>query len=575
MHKALYLLTLFAVSFTCTAASPAPEPEPGPWTPGAMAAAANPHAVEAAMTMLRRGGHAVDAAIAAHAVLGLVEPQSSGIGGGAFLLVYQRAEDALVFLDGRESAPAGSRKDMFMRDGEVMKFTEAWQSGVSVGVPGAVALYETAHQRFGKLPWADLFQPAIELATQGFEVSPRLAGMLPTIAKMGRLDEDPGSAGYFFPGGSPLQPGQLLKNPELAKTLSRIAKEGSDAFYRGEIAEAMVAAARRAPHPGSLSLEDIAAYRVIQRDAVCGSFRDLQVCGPTPPSSAAAQIMMLTIYDHLLPENPSRADEIVAFVDAQRLAYADRDHFFGDPDAVPVPLDELLRPEYLAARAKQRFAPGDIPVHGDPFLAAAAGVHQGFHRGPDRTEEVAGTSHLSIVDGEGNAVSMTATVEAPFGSSRWAEGFLMNNQLTDFSREYHPGEAPQANAIAPGKRPRSSMSPMIVFDAEDRLKMVTGSPGGNSIPGYVFKSLVGVFDWGMTLQDAVDFPNIVARGEKVYVETKAEPGSAIAEDLAARGYKLKKPRFENSGLHVILVEGETLKGAADPRREGTVGSLPR
>jgi gamma-glutamyltranspeptidase/glutathione hydrolase len=564
------LLCLAVVIGGCGAARTAQEAH-SPWRAGAMATAANPHAVDAAMTMLRRGGHAVDAAIAAHAVLGLVEPQSSGLGGGAFMLVYDHASDALLFHDGRETAPAAATADMFMRDGQAMGFVQAWQSGLSVGVPGVIRLYEDAHARHGELPWADLFQPAIELARNGFQVSPRLAGFLPRLTSYTRLDENPGVSEYFYPGGKPLEAGHLLRNPPYADTLARIAAEGSAAFYTGDIARAIVAAASAEPEPGTLTLEDLAAYRTVTRDAVCAPVQELRICGPTPPSSAAAVIMMLDFYQRFASGEKHSGDRIAALVDAQRLAYADRDHFFGDPDAVPVPVAELLNPRYLESRAGDRFDPGAKPTHGDP-IAVVHGAAAGPAWAADRTEEVAGTSHLSIVDAQGNAVSMTATVEAPFGSARWAAGFVLNNELTDFAREYH-GQ-PQANMVRPGRRPRSSMSPIMVFDSDGNLKMVTGSPGGNSIPAYVLKSLVGVLDWGLSPQAAADFPNVIARGEEVRVEVSVEGGQAIADDLKARGYLVEERQGENSGIHLILVEGDTLKGAADSRREGTVGYLP-
>ena len=538
-----------------------------------MATAANPHATDAAMEMLRRGGHAVDAAIAAHAVLGLVEPQSSGLGGGAFMLVYQHDTGTLLFHDGRETAPSGASVDMFMRDGEAMGFLDAWQSGLAVGVPGVIALYEDSHRKYGKLDWAELFEPAIHLATEGFVVSPRMAGFLPRLAQYTRLDENPGSAEYFYPGGKPLEAGHLLKNPEYARTLTRVAEEGASAFYTGEIAEAIVQAVQQAPDPGTISLEDIANYETVEREAVCGPFRQLRICGSGPPSSALTQIYMMSVYDHLLEESADQADKIAAFVDAQRLAYADRDHYVADPDVVSVPVEAMLNPAYLEHRASQRFAPGDAPAHGDPLGFAGVAQTQ-MPWGRDRTEEIAGTSHLSIIDGEGNAVSMTATVEAPFGSSRWVAGFLLNNEMTDFSREYHPDAAPQANAIAPGKRPRSSMSPVMLFDQQGKLLLVSGSPGGNSIPAYVFKSLAAILDWGMTPAEAVAFPNIIARGKDVRVEVNLPSGQAIADDLKGRGYPVEEREGENSGLHLILVEEDGLVGAADPRREGTVGYLP-
>lgn len=284
--------------------------------------------------------------------------------------------------------------------------------------------------------------------------------------------------------------------------------------------------------------------------------------------------MIAGLYDYLVDEASPQDDRIAAFVDAQRLAYADRDHYFGDPDAVEVPLDDLLNPVYLEHRARQRFAPDATPTHGDPGEVLRGDAAAGLW-GRDTTEEAAGTTHLSIIDKQGNAVSMTATVEAPFGSSRWAAGFLLNNEMTDFAREYHPGKPPAANAVGPGRRPRSSMSPTMVFDEDGGILMVTGSPGGNSIPAYVSKSIIGVLDWDMTAQEAVDFSNIVARGERVRVETGVPPGEAIAADLAERGYQVQEREGENSGLHVIVVRPDGLDGAADKRREGIVSTISR
>ena len=566
----LFMAACSPAEQTSSAVAVEPQASPGgTWSLGAIATAANPHAVAAAIEMLEKGGHAVDAAIAAHAVLGLVEPQSSGIGGGGFMLIYEHATRELTFHDGRETAPAGATVDMFMRDGEVMEFREAWQSGLAVGVPGMIALYKSAHDDHGKLPWADLFQPAIRLADEGYEVTPRTANNLPRIGAAGRLDENPPTAAYFFPGGKPLQVGQLLKNPEYAETLTRVADEGIDAFYTGELAAAIAKAAQEPPNGGTLTVEDIANYEVLKREVVCGDFRALEICTTTPPSSGGAQIMIAGLYDYLIDETATQDDRIAAFVDAQRLAYADRDHFFGDPDSVEVPLDDLLSPAYLEHRATERFAPDATPTHGDPGSVLRDEPIADLW-GEDTTEEVAGTTHLSIIDNEGNAVALTATVEGWFGSSRWAGGFLLNNQLTDFAREYHPGEPPAANAIGPGRRPRSSMSPTMVFGEDGDVLMITGSPGGNSIPAYVSKSIIGVLDWEMSAQDAVDFPNIVARGEIVRVEVGVPPGPEIADDLAERGYPVQEREGENSGLHVIVVRPDSLEGAADKRREGIV-----
>jgi len=335
----------------------------------------------------------------------------------------------------------------------------------------------------------------------------------------------------------------------------------------------MSTAAQEAPDGGSLTTDDIRNYQVIKRPVICGGFRALQICTTSPPSSGAAQILLAGIYDHLVADQSTTQDRIAAFVDAQRLAYADRDHYFGDPKSVDIPLDDLLNPIYIEHRAKQRFAPSDSPSHGDPGKVLNKKPVANW-LGPDSTDEASGTTHLSIIDNDGNAVAMTATVEAPFGSSRWAGGFLLNNEMTDFAREPATDGKPVANAIVPGRRPRSSMSPTMVFDDNDELLMVTGSPGGNSIPAYVAKSILGVFDWNLSAQDAVDFPNIIARGEKVRVEVAEARGQAIATDLSNRGYIVEEREGENSGLHIIVVRPDGLDGAADKRREGVVRMIP-
>lgn len=558
--------------------SPAPmveEQAQDGWSLGYMAAVANPYATQAAVKMLEQGGHAVDAAIAAHAVLGLVEPESSGLGGGGFLVVYNQEDQQVRFLDGRETAPAGATADMFMRENLEMGFLEAWQSGSAVGVPGAIALYKLAHDTYGTLPWASLFEPAITLASEGFTVSAKMAGYLPQMARISRLDENPGSAEYFYPNGEPLQAGSTLRNPEYAHTLQRVAQEGPSAFYSGEIAEAMAAAAQMGPDRGTMTVDDIAGYKAVERDAICGPWRDLNICSATPPSSGAMQIMMANLYDELVPENATQAQQIAAFVDAQRMAYADRDYYFGDPDQVEVPLEQLLDPRYIELRGNHPTPPGDTPMHGDPALALNNDSVAVW--GQDSTDEAAGTTHFSIVDNQGNAVSITMTVESPFGSGRWAAGFVLNNEMTDFARAFDANAPEPANMIRPGARPRSSMSPTIILDADDELYMVTGSPGGNSIPAYTAKTVMGIVDWGMTVQEAVNFPNIIARGESVRVEIGRAPGQALSDQLSAAGYNVQEVDGENSGLHVILVTEDGLIGAADPRREGTVmsGSVQR
>ncbi|MEO9971118.1 MAG: gamma-glutamyltransferase [Hyphomonadaceae bacterium] len=547
------------------------------WDKGAMVAAADPRAVEAGLAVLRNGGHAVDAAIAVHSVLGLVEPQSSGLGGGAFMLVYDRASGTTTVIDGRETAPATVTPDLFMKDGEPMGFIESWQSGRSVGVPGQIALYKSAHDAFGTAPWASLFESGIALADEGFVVSPRLANLLNGDRLRGaiKLDENPGSSDYFYPQGTPLQEGDVRDNPEYAATLRKIAAEGPAGFYTGEIAEAMVNAVQA--NDGGLSLEDLAGYSVKTRAPLCGKFRAYRICSAPPPSSGGvAQNMILGLYDRLLPSGPDvdieSTDRLLAFVEAQRLAYADRDHYVADADKVQVPAEDLINPRYLDARALQGGPVDATPKPGDPgeVLGRAPMIDMW---GRDTTEHAPGTTHISIVDQNGNAVSMTATVEAAFGSSIWASGFVLNNELTDFARQPEINGKPVANAPAAGKRPRSSMSPTLVFDAEDDLFMVTGSPGGNSIIAYVAKTLVGVLDQGETAQDSTALPNIVARGQNVSVEVDRANGQGIADYLKSLGYSVRERRGENSGLHVIVVREDGLEGGADPRREGVALAL--
>lgn len=543
------------------------------WSKGAMVSTANSHSTDAAIDILNKGGSATDAAIAAHLVLGLVEPYSSGLGGGGFMLNYDFKSEGLTFIDGRETAPAAAKIDMFMKeDGTVMSFLEAWPSGKAVGTPGIVALYEAAHKAYGVLPWKTLFQHAINLSTNGFIVSPRLARYIELSEKRGRLSINLKTKKYFFPNGQKLKSGDLLKNPEYAKTLIKISKKGAKGFYKGSIAEEIVKAANEDPDPGNLTLADLKNYKVVFRPVICGSFRDMKICTSSPPSSGGAQIMIAGLYDHLIDPNSNETEKITAFVDAQRLAYADRDHFFGDPDEVKIPLKALLDPLYIKYRALQRFEPNEIPSPGNPaqVIDTLASIPKW---GLDKTEESSGTTHLSIIDQNGNAVSMTATIESYFGSQRWAGGFLLNNEMTDFSREVPSDGSRVANAVAPNRRPRSSMSPTIIFDKNDNLLMVTGSPGGNSIPAYVNKTIIGILDWGLSPQEAVDFPNIIARGELVKVEMETNEGKTIANELSTKGYKVKKTDGEHSGIHLILVTPDGLDGAADKRREGTVRAI--
>ena len=540
------------------------------WNKGAMVSAANPYAVKAAVAILEKGGSATDAAIAAHLVLGLVEPQSSGLGGGGFMLNFDFKTNDLTFIDGRETAPSSAKIDMFMKDdGTVMSFMEAVPSGKAVGTPGIVALYETAHKAYGLLPWNVLFKDAIDLANNGFIVSPRLASYVELAEKRGRLSKNPLTKKYFYPNGVKIKNGDLLKNFEYAKTLQAIAANGSVVFYNGNIAKEIVSAANADPDPGEITLEDLKNYKTVLRPVICGPFRDMKICTTSPPSSGGAQIMIAGLYDELINSESNESEKISAFVDAQRLAYADRDHFFGDPDEVKIPLKALLDPKYIKARSRQRFLPDAIPTPGDPSSMVDTLSNIPIW-GKDNTVEAAGTTHLSIVDQNGNAVAMTATIESFFGSQRWAAGFLLNNEMTDFARAVPKDGSRLANAVAPNRRPRSSMSPTMIFDNNGNLLMVTGSPGGNSIPAYVNKTIIGIFDWGLTAQESVDFPNIIARGQIVKVEMLNEKGETIAKDLKQRGYLVKQTTGEHSGIHLIVVKENGLDGAADKRREGTV-----
>ncbi len=550
----------------------------------AMAAAADPRAVKAATDILEQGGHAVDAAIAAHAVLGLVEPQSSGIGGGAFMVVYDHASGKTYSYDGREAAPSAIDENLFYGDdGKPLGYVTAWQSGRSVGVPSVVRLYEQAHADFGKTQWGDLFLNAQNLAEGGFIVSPRLAGLLstPRLRAAMQLDDREGSKQYFYPEETPLAAGDKRTNLAYAAMLGALADNGADWFYTGDIAQAIVDAVTGVEIKGALSTDDLANYKAVRDDALCGEYTSSKtylICSSPPPSSGGvAQAMTMGLYQRLTaPINTPLGDQLIpadgyvtAFVDAQRLAYADRDHYVADDEFVTVPVDDLINPTYLEARAKERFEPSAPAKAGDPGAVLRDEPIIDMW-GRDTSDDAPGTTHLSIVDIYGNAVSMTATVESPFGSSIWVEegGFLLNNELTDFARVPRINGKLVANAPAPNKRPRSSMSPTIVFDENGDLFMITGSPGGNSIIAYVAKTLTAVLDWDKDAQTAVDLPNIVARGDTIRVETGVTGGETVAEILQSHGYAVQAREGENSGLHVIIARDDHYEGGADKRREG-------
>ncbi|MDY6923157.1 MAG: gamma-glutamyltransferase family protein [Pseudomonadota bacterium] len=532
---------------------------------GPFVAAANPLAVEAGMTVLRAGGSAVDAAVAVQAVLGLVEPQSSGLGGGAFMMHYDAATEAVTSYDGRETAPAAATPDLFYENGRPLAFGEAVLSGRSTGAPGAVAMLAMAQAEHGTLAWRDLFGDAERLARDGFVVSPRLAGFI--AATRGQARTRWADAWFTKADGTRYVAGDVLRNPAYAETVADIAAGGAEVFYRGRIAREIVATVQEGPRPGALTQADLAGYEPRERGALCRPYRIYVVCVPPPPSSGVSVLQLLAMAERTpdILEGPDSADAWAAFGQLQRLMYADRDRYVADPAFVGVPVQGLLDPNYVAARAAQA-----------PTLVGAAEPGfppGGVFAGPDRTREPAGTSHFVVVDAAGNAVSMTTTVESVFGSGRMAAGFFLNNQLTDFSFEpLRPDGGPAANAVAPGKRPRSSMSPVIILDREGRFVGALGSPGGPSILAYNARALIAVLDWGMSMEAAFALPNLVARGDGFGADTDRF-SAALREGLAARGVALQPNASENSGLHGAIWRQDpdgvwAWDGAADDRREG-------
>jgi gamma-glutamyltranspeptidase/glutathione hydrolase len=529
-----------------------------------MVAAANPLAAAAGKDILAAGGSAADAAIAVQLVLNLVEPQSSGLGGGAFLLFYDGASHEVTSLDGRETAPASAKPDRFMGpDGKPMKFYDAVVGGRSVGVPGTLRLLDAAHRRWGRLPWRDLFQPAIRLAEEGFAISPRLNGLLAQERFL--ADNDALAKSYFYENGAPKPVGTILRNPDFARTLRSLAETGADAFYTGEIAADIVARVTGHPtNPGDMTLDDLARYRAEERAAVCGPYRIYVICGMGPPSSGGiAVLQILTMLEgqdlSALKPGPEAAHWIS---EAGRLAYADRALYLGDPDFVQVPVKGLIDRDYLKTRAAtidpagsmKKAKPGDPPFRKTFLFGPSEGVEFG-------------TSHISIVDRNGNAVSMTTTIEDGFGARIMTRaGFLLNNELTDFSFSPVEDGKPVANAVEGGKRPRSSMAPTIVLDREGRLRAVVGSPGGSLIINYVVKALVGLLDWALDPQVAVDLPNFGSRNGPTELEAGTEAESWKA-GLEEKGHEVRIID-QNSGLQAIVVTPAGLVGGADSRREG-------
>lgn len=531
-----------------------------------MVVAAHPLAAQAGAEVLAQGGTAADAMVAVQAVLGLVEPQSSGLGGGAFLLWFDAASGQITTLDGRETAPLAATPRLFQHpDGTPMGFFDAVVGGRSVGVPGTPALLAEAHRRWGQADWAGLFQPAITLAEDGFSVSPRLAAAVARDAA--RLASQPGTARYFVPDGQPLAAGARLKNPDYAASLRLLVREGAAPFYTGAIARDIVAAVQGASPAGLLAPLDLAIYRVKDRSPLCLPYRGHEICGMGPPSSGAlavGQILGTLAQGPALPL-PTDVQAWRRMGDASRLAFADRGRYVADSDFVPVPAQGMLEPAYLQARAglmvgPQALAPEQVQP-GQPRF------QHSLNWADDQALELPSTTHISIVDGYGNALSMTSTIENGFGSRVMVRGYLLNNELTDFSFRSHQDGRAIANAVAPGKRPRSSMAPTIVL-RQGVPVLILGSPGGSRIIPFVANTLVAMLDWGMGPAQAVAMPHMLNRFGTFELE-QGTAAEAMAAPLQALGYEVKIGPL-NSGLHVIsrTPDGTGWLGAADPRREG-------
>ncbi|MER0236680.1 gamma-glutamyltransferase [Fulvimarina sp. MAC8] len=532
-----------------------------------MVAAAHPLAAEAGLAMLRGGGNAIDAMVAAQFVLGLVEPQSSGVGGGALLVYFDGEAGELTTFDGRETAPALATPKLFLDEaGDPLEFFDAVVGGRSVGTPGTVMLMASTHERYGQLPWRTVLRPAINLALEGFEVSPRLANAIAEDAD--RLSRYSGTRDYFFhDDGTAVEAGERLTNVPYAATLQLIADQGPNAFYRGPLADKIVETVQEAEgNPGVLSRSDLETYRIVERAPVCVTYREHEVCGMGPPSSGAltvGQILKLVEPFDLAGLGFMDAESWRLIGEASRLAFADRGRYMADSDHVAVPVLGLTDEDYLAERSalieEEGILAEDAVVPGSPPWDHAR------LQGDDASIELPSTSHMSIADEAGNVVSLTTTIENGFGSRLMVGGFLLNNELTDFSFETHEDGMPIANAVAPGKRPRSSMAPTIVMK-EGRPVYAVGSPGGSRIIGYVAQALIGLIDWELDPQETASLPHLVNRFGTYDVEEETVAAN-LAASLVALGYEVTVGDL-NSGLHIIEMTPEGLIGGADPRREG-------
>lgn len=567
------LLTLSALNVNATTKQVLPDREPEATTEVTqkkqvfgekfMVAAANPYAVQAGQEILAAGGSAIDAAIAVQLVLTLVEPQSSGIGGGGFILHYDKKQQVLTSYDGRETAPKNADETLFFdNSGKPVRWIDAVVGGRSVGVPGVLAALAKAHETQGKLPWKTLFASAIKLSKQGFVVSPRLHGLLKMQLNPG-LTQLPVAKAYFYPNGEPLAIGTVKKNPKLAALYEKIAEQGVSAFYQGKNAQQIAAAVQNAAiAPGLLSAADINHYHAKERAPICVPYHQYRVCSMAPPSSggmAVLQILALLEGKNLAQYSPNSPQALHYFTQASKLAFADRALYMADPDFQPVPTQSLLAPDYLKKRAL-------LITEKDLGKAEAGNPVLGLAVAKDDAFELPSTTHISIVDSSGNAVSMTSSIEMAFGSAVMVNGYLLNNQLTDFALSPSKNGKPMLNRVEGGKRPRSSMSPIMVFNADGSLRLVLGSPGGSRIINYVAQTLIGVLDWQLTAQQAMNLPHITNRNGVTVLE-KNTPLAKQQAVFEKRGHKVKVSDL-NSGLHAVEITPKGLYGSADPRREG-------
>jgi gamma-glutamyltranspeptidase / glutathione hydrolase len=530
-----------------------------------MIAAANPHAAQAGLDMMRAGGSAVDAAIAAQMVLGLVEPESSGIGGGAFMLVYNPKTKRTTSFDGREMAPQSATPGMFLdASGQPRGHGDAIPGGLSVGIPGVVRMLALAHKKYGKLPWAKLFEPAIKLADDGFPVGPKLARTIRSFARGASMPDL--KAHFYHADGTPLNEGEIYKNAEYAATLRKIAAQGPDGFYKGEIAQAIVDKVQHAPRQqGGMTLADLANYQAKERAPVCGEYRVYHLCSMGPPSSGGIAVLQILGMLQRFPSDaltPGTVSGAHLFAEASRLAYADRAQYLGDPAFVDVPVRGLTDKGYVAGRAALIDPAKDMgtALPGDPPQKHA-------ELAPQVSPVLHGTSHMTIVDDSGEVIAMTTSVESVFGAEIMTKGFMLNNTLTDFSFQPVRDGKPVANAPAPGKLPLSAMSPTIVFDRNGNFLVSVGSPGGPAIIDYVAQILVGILDAKMSPKDAIAMPHEINMNGPTYLE-KSPGVDTLAAQLTAMGHTVQVPQVEGSGLHGIMKVKDGYIGAADPRRDG-------